>query len=121
MKYEEWEAMGNVKYEEINLASTRKLIETHRTFNIVGLEGKMSSAVTSIKSIVESEGLKCRVFTHGRAITALSAFASGITSAIGGASIIGVTGHEIATFNPDYEIVKHHIQHKLVIRYTRNK
>lgn len=109
--------MVTVQYEEIRSEKVLDLIKSKKSFEIVSLSGRMDSAVTSIENVIESQNLKCRVYTYGRVAAAGGSFFGGITGVIGIASAIGMAAHNLATLNPDYEIAKHIIDNKLSINF----
>lgn len=67
----------------------------------------LSEAVESIEKAIESKGLKCRVYTKGRSLIA------------GGASAVGIGIHNLATWNPDYEIAKNLATGSLTVTYKK--
>lgn len=111
--------MEIVKYEEIGSERTSRLINEKQSFEIVGLSGRMGSAVSQIENLLEPKGLSCRVYTYGRIAAAGGSFFGGVTGAIGIASAIGIAAHNLATYNPDYEISKHLVDNKLTITYKK--
>jgi hypothetical protein len=109
--------MEPVTYENIKSETTLNRVRNHESFEIVGLSGRMDSAVSTIENIIESQGLKCRVYIYGRVAAAGGSFLGGITGLLGIASAIGMAAHNLATLNPDYEIAKHIVDNKLSITY----
>jgi len=53
--------MESVTYNEINSSRVSELIDNHKSFEIVGLSGRMASAVSTIENIIESKNLSCRI------------------------------------------------------------
>lgn len=109
--------MQSVTYEDLDSNKVKSLIENHNSFEIVGLSGRMGSAVSKIEGLIESQGLSCRIYTYGRVAAAGGSLFGGITGVLGLASAIGMAAHNIATYNPDYEIAKHQIDNKLSVNY----
>lgn len=109
--------MESVKYEELDSYKVKSLIEGHKSFEIIGLSGRMGSAVSKIEHIIESKGLSCRIYTYGRVAAAGGSLFGGITGVLGLASAIGMAAHNVATYNPDYEVAKHLIDNKLAVTY----
>lgn len=112
--------MESIKYKEIDSPKTIKLINDKESFEIVGLRGRMGSAVSAIENIIEAENLSCRVYTYGRVATAGGTLFGGVTGLLGVASVIGMVAHNLATLNPDYEIAKHVIDKKLSVTYKKS-
>ena len=67
----------------------------------------MSHVVKKVESVMEQYGFKVRVYRENRsAAIAAAAVPTGITQAVGLWSAIGIGIHNLATFNPDFEIAK---------------
>ncbi len=92
---------------------------SHESFEITGLSGRMGSAVSKIENIIENQSLSCRVYTYGRVASAGATLVGGITGLAGLASVVGMAAHNIATYNPDYEIAKHLVDNKLSVKYQK--
>lgn len=69
-----------------------------------------------MEQAIESIGLTCRVYTEYRA-TAMtgSLIPTGVTQVIGLVSAIGIGVHNLATFDPDYEIAKNKINRSVAV------
>ncbi|HYE49915.1 MAG TPA: hypothetical protein VEB20_10025 [Azospirillaceae bacterium] len=103
-----------------NMEAINSAIRNRETFKVVGCGGRMSKAVQLTERAIESQGLKCRVYTAGRkAALAGIAIPTGITQAIGLISAAGMAAHNIATYAPDYEISKHKIDNYLTVEYKK--
>ncbi len=111
--------MEYLQYDEIESAKVHKLINNKESFQIIGLSGKMSDAVSKIENIIESKNLSCRIFTYGRVAAAGGSLFGGITGVLGLASAVGMAAHNLATYDPDYEIAKHVVDNKLCIDYKK--
>jgi len=97
--------MTTVTYEELESSKTKYMIRGCESFEITGLSGRMGSAVSKIENIIENQSLSCRVYTYGRVASAGATLVGGITGLAGLASVVGMAVHNIATYNPDYEMV----------------
>jgi hypothetical protein len=111
--------MTQIRYEDLRSDRVKQLIKNHASFEVTGLSGRMKSAVTQVENLIESEGLRCRIYTYGRIAAAGASFFGGVTGAVGIASAVGMAAHNIATFRPDYEIAKHPINHRLTVKYKK--
>lgn len=109
--------MQSITYSQLESGEAKQLVANHKSFEIVGLSGRMSSAVALIETVIENQDLKCRVYIYGRVAAAGASFFGGITGVAGIASAVGMAAHNLATFNPDYEIAKHKIDNKLSVNY----
>jgi hypothetical protein len=80
----------------------------------------MVEAVRAVERVIESKGLTCRVYLKGRSAT-FAAVASSMTTAIiaGWASAIGMGLHNLATWDPDYEIAKNPATGTLTVTYKK--
>ncbi|WFP49699.1 hypothetical protein PL263_16555 [Methylomonas sp. EFPC3] len=77
-------------------------------------------AVKAIEKEIESKGLKCRVYTKGRSATVAAAAIPISPTVIGGwASAIGIGIHNLATWDPDYEIAKNLATGTLTVTYKK--
>jgi hypothetical protein len=93
------------------------LIAEKSSFAVVNVpSGKQSLAVEMVERAIESIGMKCRVRTANRgwAIGALSVLTLG-TAAVAAAAV-GV--HNLATKDPDYEIVKEMFGSDIQVNYV---
>jgi hypothetical protein len=92
------------------------LITEKLSFAVVNVpSGKQSLAVEMVERAIESTGMKCRVRTANRgwAVGALSVLTLGAAAAA--AAAVGV--HNLATKDPDYEIVKEMFGSDISVNY----
>lgn len=108
-----------ISFNDIGNNKLEDLIKKKISFEVVGVSGKMSDAVKTVENAIESLGLTCRIYTKGRIAAAGATLFGGITGVLGAASTIGIAAHNLATYNPDYEIVKHMVDNKLSVVYQR--
>lgn len=108
-----------VEYEDLDSIKVKDMVKRHESFEITGLSGRMGSAVSKIENIIETEGLSCRIYTYGRVASAGATLVGGITGLAGLASAVGMAAHNIATYNPDYEVAKHIVDNKLSVKYKK--
>lgn len=111
--------MEKLSYDDLSTDKLASLIRSRRSFEVVGLSGRMSSAISKIENTIEPAGLKCRVYTKGRIAAAGASLFGGITGVAGVASAISIAAHNLATYNPDYEIVKHVVDNTLSVLYKK--
>lgn len=98
-----------------------ELIDKRQSFVLEDIATlNMSEAVSTIEKAIESKGLKCRVYTKGRAATMAAAAIPISPAVIGGwAAGIAMGIHNLATWDPDYEIAKNAVTGTLTIEYKR--
>ena len=108
------------KMKDIADGNVSKLIDQKSSFVLEGIDRlNMGEAVSALEKIIESKGLKCRVYTKGRSATFVGAVIPGPTVLVGWASAIGVGIHNVATWNPDYEIAKNLATGTLTVSYKK--
>jgi len=91
------------------------LIATRRSFVVIGAGGNLLKTSERIENAIESAGLSCRVYTRNRSIAAGAMAWSGI----GLLSLAGIAAHNLATFNPDYEIGRAAVDNKIYVDYKK--
>ena len=80
----------------------------------------MSESVKTVEKIIESKGLSCRVYLKGRSATVAAAAIPISPTVIGGwAAALAIGAHNLATWNPDYEIAKNPVASNLSISYKK--
>lgn len=80
----------------------------------------LGEAVEMVEKLIEAKGFSCRVYTKGRAATVAAAAIPISPTVIGGwASALAIGVHNLATWNPDYEIAKNIATGTLTITYKK--
>lgn len=87
--------MMSVAYEELDSEKVKNLISDNESFEVVGLSGRMGSAVSKVENLIETQGLSCRIYTYGRVAAAGGSFFGGVTGVVGIASAIGMGATKI--------------------------
>lgn len=103
--------------EEISDSKIAELVKGHCSFSIKVSD--FSKQVHRLERIIESNGYSCRVYTENRSVATGASLFSGVASAVGLASAIGIAAHNLATFNPDFEIGKNLIDKKINVTYKK--
>lgn len=111
--------MESIVYEDLSGNKLKEIISQKKSFVVLGLSERMDSSVTSVERSIESSGMSCRVYLYGRVAATGASFFGGVTGVLGIASAVGMAAHNLATFNPDYEIAKHKIDNKLTVTYKK--
>lgn len=108
----------------LNESEIDALLRVKASFIIVGLRGQFTKSVFKVEKNIESLGLKCRVISdykgvaaQGGAFGVFGAFVSTSMLPILALTAASYTAHKLATYNPDYEIVKDYINKKIVVNY----
>lgn len=80
----------------------------------------MPEAASTLEKVIESKGMKCRVYTKGRIATLAATVATAPPVVIGGlVAGIAIGAHNLATWNPDYEIAKNPATGALSVTYMK--
>lgn len=97
------------------------LIKQRQSFVLEDIDRlNMSEAVASMEKLIESSGMRCRVYSKGRAASmAAAAIPTPVTVISGWASAIAIGAHNIVTWNPDYEIAKNLVTGTLAVTYKK--
>jgi hypothetical protein len=108
----------------INVVSDEKissLINERQSFVLEDIARlNIVEAVRAVERVIESKGLTCRVYLKGRSATVAAAASSMTPVALGGwASAIGIGLHNLATWDPDYEIAKNPATGTLTVTYKK--
>lgn len=113
--------IGVYSINKVSDSQIDELLDQHKSFVLQDVaRTNMSEAVESIEKKIEFRGLKCRVYTKGRAASIAAAWIPFPITAIGGlASAIAIGAHNIATWDPDYEIAKNLAMGTLTINYKK--
>jgi hypothetical protein len=103
--------------DEITLEKLDTLVMRRESFQVVAVSN-ISSTVEKIEGRIEKADLKCRVFSEYRSGTLLGAFLAP-TAPVAWLAGIGMAAHNIATFNPDYEIGKNKVAGTVTVKYMK--
>lgn len=111
--------MKSIAYGNLTNDELKTLISSKTNFEVKAVGGVMSDAVALIEKQIESLDMRCRIYTRGRVAAAGATLFGGVTGVLGAASVVGMAAHNLATFNPDYEIIKHQIDNKITVMYKK--
>ena len=111
----------------LNKAQIESLVRSKASFEINGLRGNFTEGIKLVETKIESAGMKCRVISDlkgaamrggalGAAATVMSAPATLTLAAL---TIAAGVGHALATYNPDYEIIKDYVNKRLKVLYKK--
>ena len=80
----------------------------------------MDAAVGRIEHSIEKQRFMCRIRTSNRtASLAVAAIPNPITAAIAVGTAIGIATHNLATYDPDFEVIKDYINNKIIVIYKK--
>lgn len=113
--------VGVYSLDEVTNEQIKAKIKAHESFTIKEIETlKFFNAVEVIEKMIESLGMKCRVYsTYRTTLMLTAAIPNPITAALGIGTAIGVAAHNLATWGPDYEIGKNMTLGTLDIIYKK--
>lgn len=112
--------METLNFKDLSTEKLGTLIAKKASFKVIGLSGKVSEAASLVEDAIEKRGMRCRVYTAGRVTAAGASFFGGVTGAVGVISALGMAAHNIATYNPDYEIAKHLVDNQLTVTFKKS-
>lgn len=107
-----------ISFNEKEALSTA--IKDHKNFFVSDIAGAQSVAVKWLEKTIESQGMRCRIYTRGR-IATLSAglIPNGVAQIVAASSGIAIAIHNLVTINPDYEICKGLTSDSLEVTYRK--
>lgn len=92
------------------------LIADRKSFILIGIDiDDLMNASKLVEIAIENQGLKCRVYTRNRAYAAGAMAWTGV----GLISLGSIAAHNLATFNPDYEVGRCVIDNRLYVTYKK--
>ena len=95
-----------------------KLVQKHESFDVVNVKrGKQGLVVGIVESAIESYDMKCRVRMQNRGFAA--AGLTCVTLGWGAAVFGAMVAHDIATRNPDYEVLKEMFGSDVHVKYCK--
>lgn len=111
----------------LNEAQIESRLRAKSSFEVVGLRGQFTKSVGTVEKKIESLGMKCRVKVDLKGAIAqggiLGTFIGAASLPVGvvlaAAATVASTGHTLATYNPDYEIIKDYVNKKLKVIYKK--
>ncbi|WP_024462318.1 hypothetical protein [Marinimicrobium sp. LS-A18] len=97
-----------------------QLLADRKSFTIIQIKS-MTRAAEKVETEIERRKMRCRVYTKGRAASVGAAAIPVSPTVFGGllsAAAIGV--HNLATFNPDYELAKNFVSSSLEVNCKKD-
>ncbi|MCQ9122097.1 hypothetical protein BKG95_05935 [Rodentibacter pneumotropicus] len=105
-----------IPYSEYYL-QFRNLIDQRENFEIIGIpKGNMKKVCEILENYIESQNLKCRIYTKNRTV---SGFAGVINPVFGAVALVGIGIHNMMTWNPDFEISRDLINNRIAVAYKK--
>lgn len=80
-----------------------------------------------VETKIEALGMKCRIRSDMKATIAQGVFIEGLIGAaflppgiaIGAIAAAATVGHQLTTYNPDYEVIKEYVNKELTVSYKK--
>lgn len=119
--------MKQIQYAALTPDELTSLISNKESFEIVGLRGSFNAGIKMVESKIESLGMKCRVKSdlksavmQGGAAGALIGLVSApATLTVAAVTVVAGVGHTLATYDPDYEVLKDLVNKRLRVIYKK--
>jgi hypothetical protein len=111
----------------LNESQIESQLRAKSSFEVIGLRGQFTKSVGIVEKKIESLGMKCRVKVDMKGAIAQGGILGtfiGVASlpvgvALAAAATVASTGHTLATYNPDYEIIKDYVNKKIRVVYKK--
>ena len=103
--------MGN----EFDINRVKQSVSNKLDFTVKTSAADSVSNSGIIELEIEANGMSCRVSTKGRTLVNCTV---GLL-ATGGLSLIGQIGHNMATFNPDWDVERDLVSNKIICTYKK--
>ena len=89
--------------------------------------GLTDEGIKLVETKIEALGMKCRIRSDMKASLAQGGLIGGLMGAaslpaeiaIGAIAAAATAGHQLATYNPDYEVLKDYVNKKLTVTYKK--
>ncbi len=109
--------IASITTDELSLADD--MLMARQSFRVIAVKS-MLDVTADLEHKIEKLGLKCRVYTENRSASlALGLIPTGVTTAVAIGSAVGILVHNIATFNPDYEVIKNFADNSIKVRFKK--
>lgn len=107
---------SSVSYKYLDQNYLDKMINGNKSFEILAIGGHFKECISLLEQTIESKGLTCRIYTENRSAAigaGLFAVGAGLFAAV------GIAAHNLATYNPDYEVGKNLINNKITVKFKK--
>ncbi|VVD62022.1 hypothetical protein PEP31012_00151 [Pandoraea eparura] len=102
--------------DELGGERLNQLIGARASFQVVGV-ADIGKVVEVIEGRIEKSDLECRVYTEYRSASLATIFSPAAIFGVGAA--IGIAAHNLATYDPDYEIGKNKVTGTVTVKYMK--
>ena len=108
--------LKKIAASEMSIEQIDGLISSHSSFQVVGVDD-IGELVKKLEERIDVKGLKCRIYTEYRS----AGLAAGTLFGVGAAVAAGIAVHNLATWNPDYEIGKNKLNSSVTVTYKKEE
>ncbi|MBU0721457.1 hypothetical protein KJ877_08945 [bacterium] len=109
----------NYTSDDLTSEKLSNLVDNRKSFKVVAVKD-IGFMVNKIEGAIEKQDLSCRVYSEFRsAAMGAVAIPTPVTIFGGLAAMVGTAAHNLATFNPDYEIGKNKIKNTVTVIYKK--
>ncbi len=91
----------------------KSLVSQKKTFKIIASFGSIMRLCENCETTIESLGMSCRVRTKNRT----AANAAALFTGVGVLGFMAQAAHNLATFNPDWEIIRCPVTNTIEVKY----
>lgn len=103
------------------------LLRCRSSFEVIGLRGNFNASIKHLETRIEHLELKCRVKVDLKGAIAQGGLLGTLIGAaslpagvvLAAAATVASAGHTLATYDPDYEIIKDYVNKKLKVIYKK--
>ncbi len=92
------------------------LIRSRSSFEIVGASGKILDICSHLEREIESQELRCRIYTKNRTALAVGSLPIPVVAV---SSLLGIASHNLLTYDPDYEIEKSLVDNRISVVFKK--
>ncbi|MEN3374085.1 hypothetical protein [Dechloromonas sp. ZS-1] len=107
-----------VNTDELSIEKIDELAKRQESFTVVAVSN-ITAVVQKVEGRLEKLGYKCRVVTEYRATSMAAALIPSPAMILGVGAAVGIGVHNLATFNPDYEIGKNKFAGTVTVKYVK--
>jgi tRNA(Ile2) C34 agmatinyltransferase TiaS len=107
---------GEVNASELSNELLNLLLKKSASFTVRAVS-EHSEVVRRLEEHIEERGMTCRIYTENRGYVAGGA---ALLTGVGLAAIVGIAAHNVATWNPDYEIARNIVDNKISVTFKKH-
>jgi len=105
----------------INKGEIEDAIRNKKSFVVKGPPMNVFNMTTMLDEMITAAGMFCSIYTKGRTPAAIAATLAtgGAAAVIGGATLMGVGAHNLATRKVDFEIGRNVLTGNVTVKYVK--